>query len=260
VTETVKSADGTLIAYDCTGSGPPLVMVGGALSDRGGAATYVPLLAADLTVYTFDRRGRGDSGDTPPYAVEREIDDLRALVEVAGGTAFVHGHSSGAVLSLLAAADGLPVTKLSVYEPPFMIEGTRERPSAEYAARVQAAVDAGDRATAVETFLREAVQIPDPALAGMQGSPMWPAMLALAHTIPYDNAIVRDGSLPTERLATIAVPTLAIDGGASPEWVRTAVAAVAAAVPGARHLTIPDQDHAVAPPALAPVLLDFLLG
>jgi len=145
-----------------------------------------------------------------------------------------------------------------VYEPPFMLPGTREIPSPDYFARVQAAVDAGDRATAAETFFREAVQIPEPVLEGMKSSPAWPAMLAVAHTIPYDNAVVGDASLPREQLARISVPTLAIAGGASPEWAQASVAALAEAVPGARHVTLPGQTHQVDGAVLAPVLLEFL--
>jgi pimeloyl-ACP methyl ester carboxylesterase len=255
--ETVRSADGTAIAYERSGSGPALVLVGGALSDRRGAAALVPLLADSFTVLAYDRRGRGDSGDTPPYAVAREIEDLHALVEVAGGTAHVYGHSSGGVLALAATADGLPVDRLVVYEPPFMLEGTRTRPTPDVAARVQAAVDEDRRADAVEVFLLEAVQVPPAALAAIQGSPLWPAWLALAHTLPHDNEIVGDGTIPTDTLARVAVPTLAVDGGASPAWARASVAAVAATIPGARHLTLPGQDHAVAPDVLAPVLIDF---
>jgi pimeloyl-ACP methyl ester carboxylesterase len=257
MTETARSADGTTIAFERTGSGPPLVLVGGAFSNRRGADFLTPFLTGAFTVVAFDRRGRGDSGDTPPYAVEREIEDLHALVAAVGGTAGVYGHSSGAVLSLLATAAGLPVTKLAVYEPPFMLPGTREIPSPEYAARVQVAIDAGDRATAAETFFREAVQLPEPMLQGMQASPAWPGMLAVAHTIPYDNAIVGDASLPLAQLARIAVPTLAIAGGASPEWAQASVAALAEAVPGARHVTLPGQTHQVDGAVLAPVLLEF---
>jgi pimeloyl-ACP methyl ester carboxylesterase len=255
--EIARSADGTAIAYERTGSGPPLVLVGGAFSNRHGAAYLTPPLVDAYTVYAYDRRGRGDSGDTPPYAVEREIDDLHALLAAAGGSAFVYGHSSGAVLSLLATASGLPATKLAVYEPPFMLDGTRERPSADYAARVQAAVDAGDRSTAAQTFFREAVQIPEPLLEGMIDSPAWPSMLEVAHTIPYDNAIVGDGSLPTARLATITVPTLAIAGDASPDWAQRSVAELAATIPGAREVRLAGQTHQVDPAVLAPVLREF---
>jgi pimeloyl-ACP methyl ester carboxylesterase len=260
VTETLHSRDGTTIAYERSGEGPALLIIGGAFSNRHSGAAYVPLLAPHFTVYTYDRRGRGDSTDTPPYAVAREIEDLDALAAVAGGSLLVHGHSSGAVLALEATAAGLPVTRLSVYEPPYMVEGTRDRPTAEQAARVQAAVDAGRLDEAARIFLREAVGLPDDAIAMIEQSPGWAGMLAVAPTLPYDNAIVGDGSLPTDRLAGITVPTLVVAGGASPAWARASVAALAECLPNARHLTIEGQAHAVAPEVLVPVLTEFLLG
>ena len=225
MTETVQSADGTTIAYECTGAGPALLLVGGAFNNRRSADQIVPLLAPHFGVIAFDRRGRGDSGDTQPYAVEREVDDLRALAAAAGGSSFVSGHSSGAVLALEATVRGLPVTKLVVYEPPYMIDDTREKPSADYADRVQAAIDAGNRELAAETFLTEAVGMPADVVGTIERSPGWPAMLAVAHTLPYENAIVGDGSMPADRLATISVSTLAMAGGASSEWVRNSVRA-----------------------------------
>jgi len=257
MTETVQSVDGTTIAYERTGDGPGLVLVGGALSNRRAADEIVRMLATHFTVYAYARRGRGDSGDTAPYAVEREIDDLRVLVDAAGGTALVYGHSSGGVLALEATAAGLPVTRLAVYEPPYMIDDTRERPPADFARRVQTAVDAGRRGEAIELFLREAVGLPAEVVAMIEQSPGWQGMLASAHTVPYDIAIVGDGSMPTERLAQITVPTLVMDGGASPQWARNAVVAVARAVAGARRLTVEGQDHAVASNVLAPVLIEY---
>jgi pimeloyl-ACP methyl ester carboxylesterase len=257
MSDTVQSADGTTIAYERTGSGPALIVVGGALSNRQAAGWLAPSLGGHFTVYAFDRRGRGDSTDTPPYAVEREIEDLAGLVAAAGGTAFVYGHSSGAVLALEATARGLPVTRLAVYEPPYMVDDTREKPAPDFASRVQAAVDAGRVDVGIETFLREAVLMPDEVFAMTQQSPMWPGMLAVGHTLPYDIAIVGDGSIPTARFAMIAAPTLVMDGGASPAWIRNAAATAAAAIPGAQRLTVEGQDHAVAPDVLAPLLIDF---
>ena len=255
MTESVQSADGTTIVYERSGSGPALLLVGGAFNNRHSADQLVPLLTSDFTVYAYDRRGRGDSGDTAPYAVARELEDIAALIEAAGGSAMVYGHSSGAVLALEAAASGVPITKLAVYEPPYMDED--RRPAPDYAQRVQAAADAGDMELVIRTFLTEAVGVPIEVVGMIKQSPDWTGMLGVAHTIPYDNAIVGDGSLPTSRIATITVPTLAIAGGASEEWARNAVAAVAAAVPGAELHTIEGQDHAVAGDLLAPVLIDF---
>lgn len=152
------------------------------------------------------------------------------------------------------------MTKPAVYEPPYMIDDTREQPSADYADRVQAAIDAGDRELAAETFLTEAVGMPADFVGSIKRSPGRPAMLAVAHTLPYDNAIVGDGSMPADRLATISVPTLAMDGGASPEWARNSVRALASAIPGAGRRTFAGQEHNAAPDLLAPALIEFFLG
>jgi pimeloyl-ACP methyl ester carboxylesterase len=220
--ETAQSADGTIIAFDRTGDGPPLVLIGGAMSTRVAAAGLASHLD-DLTVVRYDRRGRGDSTDTAPYAVEREIEDLDALLRVVGGSAFVYGHSSGAVLGLRAAEAGLAIPRLALYEPPFMIDDTRELPPPDYVERLRALVAAGRPGDAVEYFLRVAVQVPAGAIAGMQASPMWPGLEAVAHTIAYDAKImgdtVRGNPGPLRRWAAIATPTLVLDGGASPPWL-----------------------------------------
>jgi pimeloyl-ACP methyl ester carboxylesterase len=257
VIKTVHSADGTTIAYERSGTGPAVILVGGALSSRQSARALADLLAPHFTVYAFDRRGRGDSTDAVAYTVEGEVEDLRALVSAAGGSAFVYGHSSGGVLAIEAAARGVPIAKLAVYEPPYMIDETRRKPPADLVTRVQAAVEAGQPDHAAETFLLEAVGFPADVVATTEQSPGWAGMVAVAHTLPYDLALVGDGSMPTARLATIAVPTLVVDGGASPDWARNAVAAVATAIPGARRLTIEGQNHGVTANLLAPALVDF---
>ena len=257
--ETVKSADGTTIAYERSGDGPALIIVGGAFSNRHGAGELIPLLAAHFSVYAYDRRGRSNSGDTMPYAVEREIEDLRALVAAAGDSARMYGHSSGGVLALEAAAGGVPITRLAVYEPPYMVDDTRQKPPADFAARVQAAVDSGHPDEAAETFLSEAIELPAEVVSMIKQSPNWSGMVDVAHTLPYDIALVGDGSMPVERLARIAVPALAMDGGASPEWARNAVAAVTAGIPGATRVTVEGQEHAAAADVIAPLLIDFLL-
>ncbi|MGI9097449.1 MAG: alpha/beta fold hydrolase [Solirubrobacteraceae bacterium] len=251
-----NSVDGTTLAYERTGAGPLLILVGGTFNTRHSVSTLAPLLAPHSTVYAYDRRGRGDSSDTPPYAVEREVEDLHALIAAAGGSALVYGHSSGAALALEATARGLPITKLAVYEPPYMLDDDREEPPSDYATRIQAAVDAGRPDEAAEIFLQD---FPPEVIEAIKQAPAWPGMVATAHTLPYDIAVVEaDGSIPTDRLATIAVPTLAMDGAASPAWAGNAVAAVAEAVPGAQQVTLDGQDHAVADAAVAPVLIDFL--
>jgi pimeloyl-ACP methyl ester carboxylesterase len=255
MTQTVPSKDGTPIAFDRAGDGPPLVVVTGALADRSEAATLAPALPG-FALYTYDRRGRGDSGDRPPYAVEREIEDLDAVIGAAGGEALVFGHSSGAVLALEAAARGLPITRLAVYEPPYILGDDRPRPLG-LAARVRELVDAGERDAAVRAFLREAPQVPEKAVAAMAASPSWPNKTAMAHTLPYDLEICGDQVIPAGRMAAIAVPVLALSGGASPAWARDSVRALADAVPGARHASLEGQTHGVAPEVLAPVLVEF---
>lgn len=256
---TVQSADGTTIAFDRFGDGPPLIFVVGAFSDRSAPRTLAEMLGTELAVITYDRRGRGASGDTPPYSVEREIEDLDALISEASGAAFVFGHSSGAVLALEAAARGSSISKLAVYEPPYIVDDTRARP-AKLGERVSALIASGRRSEAMKLFLTEGPEVPPAAIAAMEASPGWAHMEAIAHTLPYDLAICADLFMPVGRLASIQVPTLALSGGASPDWARNTVAAVAAAIPGAQHTSLDGQTHAAADDVLAPVLAKFFLG
>jgi pimeloyl-ACP methyl ester carboxylesterase len=259
--ETVTSADGTHIAVERTGDGPPVILVGGAFNDRSTVAGLAAELAPGFTALAYDRRGRGDSGDGDGYAVEREIDDLAALIEHAGGSAAVFGHSSGANLALEAARRGLAVERLAVYEPPFVVGDGRPRPGADLFERVRALVEQDHRDEAATLFLTEAAAVPAEMVEGMRAGEMWGWFSGLAHTLPYDVAVCGPGCvLPAERLATITVPTLAIGGGDSPGWLRAAARAVADAVPGARYLTLDGQDHGVLqqPAALRPVLAGFL--
>jgi pimeloyl-ACP methyl ester carboxylesterase len=257
--ETARSADGTGIAIDRYGEGPPLVLVLGAFADRSTPSALAAMLAPAFTVFSYDRRGRGSSGDTAPYAVEREIEDLDAVVGVAGGSAFVYGHSSGAVLALEAAARGLPFTKMVVYEPPYIVEGTRARPSG-LARRVTGLIASGRRSEAAELFLVEGPGVPSEVLTKMKAAPTWSQFEAIAHTLPYDLAVCADQVVPADRLATIEVPTLALSGGDSPQWARAAVEAVVQAIPGCEHRVLDGQTHGVADDVLAPVLGSFLLG
>jgi pimeloyl-ACP methyl ester carboxylesterase len=254
---TVTSADGTTIAFDKTGSGPSLVFVVGAFCDRHTTNSLTKLLAPDFTVYEYDRRGRGDSGDTAPYAARREVDDLRAVVDASGDAPFVFGHSSGAVLALEAAARGVPMAKLVAYEPPYIVEGTRDRPGADLADRLAALVAGGNRDDAAKLFLTEAVQLPPQVVAMIDKSPDWPAMIALAHTLQYDIELCENNEIRPERLGKIAAPTLVLGGENSPEWFHTTVRATAAAIPGARHKFLAGQDHGAADDVLAPILVDF---
>lgn len=250
--ENALSADGTRIAYERTGDGPVLILVGGALNNRHSADALVPHLADNFSVVAFDRRGRGDSTDTRPYAPAREVDDLKALIEAVGGSAMVFGHSSGAVLSLEAAAAGVAITRLAINEPPYLT-GNAETRSATMR-DVEAALEAGDRGTAVEIFIRTTGVPFDPA---MKTQPWFVALEAVARTIPYDLALVGDSSVPVDQLAKITAPTLGLYGGASPAWAAASIAAVVGAIPGATQKVLEGQTHAANPAVLAPVLIDF---
>ncbi len=252
-----RSKDGTTIAFERSGAGSPIILVGGALSERSAGAPLAALLTAYATVFTYDRRGRGDSGDTPPYAVEREIEDIAALIQAAGGSAMVFGISSGAILALEAAALGLSITRLVLYEPPFMVDDSRARLPENFTTQLTMLISSDQRGDAVERFLTQAVEMPAEVVSQMRHAPMWPAIERLAPTLIYDVTIVGDGRLPTERLAAVTIPTLVIAGEKSPAWARNAVQALAEALPGGQHRTLAGQTHNVAPEALAPVVIEF---
>lgn len=255
--ESVSSADGTTIAFQRTGHGPAVVLVSGALWDRHSTESLAAELAPSFTVYEYDRRGRGDSGDTGPYAIERELEDLAAVLAVTGDQPFVFGHSSGAILGLEAAARRLPLAKLAAYEPPFIVDDQRVRPPADLGDRLADLVGAGRRDDAVKLFLTEAVQLSPETLGAVERGPAWPAMTAVAHTLPYDVALSNHSELPADRVASITVPTLVLGGGNSPGWFQATVATVAATIPGAEHRFLDGQDHGAAPEVLAPVLVEF---
>ncbi len=263
--ETARSRDGTYITFDRYGQGHAVILVGGALSDRSAGAALAALLAPHFTTFAYDRRGRGDSGNTSPYAVEREIEDVDALIHEAGGSAFLFGHSSGAVLAL-ETARLLPtrVTKLAMYEPPFIVDHSRPPLSERYHAHLNDLLASGRRGDAVEYFMTNAVGVPPEIVAQMRSSPMWPALERAAHTLPYDAAIMGDNMagtpLPAEKWASVAMPVLVTDGGASPEWARNAVQAIVDVLPNAQRRTLEGQTHAVDPKLLAPVLEEFFDG
>lgn len=248
--ETVTSADGTTIAFDQLGAGPPLVLVAGASCDRAVDAAIAAALAEHFTVLNYDRRGRGGSTDTLPYDVRREIEDLDVLLDAAGGSAVVVGLSSGGGLAALAAAGGLPVTHLVLWEPPYRLDAEGRRAAREYAESLTGLLEEGRRGDAVELFMGM-VGLPPEMIAGMRQSPYWAQGEALAPTLAYDAAVMGDGSLPIDALARIGTPTTVLSGGASPEWMREAANAAAAAIPGARTVVLDGQTHDVAPDVLA---------
>lgn len=260
--ETTKSADGTVIAYDRIGDGPPLIVAVGAFCDR---RTFVPPagLTSRFTVYTYDRRGRGDSSDTQPYSAEREVEDLAAVVAASSSASssasvFAYGHSSGGALVLEAAASGLPLTAVASYEAPYVVAGTREV-AEDPAGRIREMVAAGRRGDAVRYWMTTVVAAPPRVVEMMEGSPAWPALEALTHTLPYDIELTGDQGIPAS-LAAIAVPALVLGGGTSPEWFHRTVQATADAVPGAKLVMVEGYDHNVPPEVIAPVLTEFFLG
>jgi pimeloyl-ACP methyl ester carboxylesterase len=253
--ETVQSADGTTIAYERAGQGQPLIIATGAFCDRHTSDGLVPLLAPHVTVVTYDRRGRGDSGDTQPYAAEREVEDVAALIDTLGGPVFLYGHSSGAIIALEAAMAGLDIAKLVVYEPPYPIG--RKVPE-DLVERVRAAVGEGRRGDAATLFLVEAVGVPAEMVGGISQSPDWPGMQAIAHTLPYD-LILSEEPMPTERLRSIAMPTLSVCGSLSSDFLQRSAAAVAETIPDAKLLTLEGHGHGAPPEVCAAMLLDYLL-
>jgi pimeloyl-ACP methyl ester carboxylesterase len=257
----VVSRDGTTIAYDRLGIGPPVILVLGALCSRalGPGVKLAPLLAAEFTVFTYDRRGRGDSGDTQPYAVEREIEDLEALIQEAGSSVLVFGHSSGAVLALRAAAHGLPIRKLALYEAPLIVDDSRA-PLVKEWADIASFIAEGRRSDALKVFLK-AVGAPAFAIAVMRWLPIWRKIAAVAHTLPYDGALTQEFQkgepLPKGRWTSVTAPALAIAGGKSAAWMRNGAQAVARTLPNAHFHELAGQTHDVSAKALAPLLRDF---
>ena len=252
----VSSRDGTAIAFERSGDGRPVILVGGALSDRSAAAPLAALLARHLAVFSYDRRGRGNSGDTAPYAVEREVEDVDALIAAAGGSAYLYGTSSGAALALEAAARLKGIAKLALWEPPYVLEG-RPRPPGDAAKTSTELVAAGRRGDAVEYFMAKVVGLPPEFVAQMRNAPFWRAQEALAHTLAYDITVMGDFTLPAARAASVTAPTLVLAGGADFSWMRDTARALADAIPGAQARFLDGQGHNVDPAAIAPVLVEF---
>jgi pimeloyl-ACP methyl ester carboxylesterase len=260
----VTSKDGTPIAYERVGRGPAVILVGGGAVDRSENAPLAPELAGRFTVLNYDRRGRGESGDTLPYAVEREIEDLEALVAEAGGSAHLYGISSGGALALEAAAAELAIDKVAVYEVPYNVADDWPREWGEYVEELGELLAADRRGDAFARFMRLA-DTPEEVIAAARSSPMWPGLQAIAPTLAYDAACLGDGQPPTDRLARIAQPTLVATGVAGRQpgaarWVKAldpAAEAIAASIPHAERLTIEGQGHVVDPKTLAAVLEAF---
>lgn len=259
--QTTTSRDGTRIAYVKRGRGPAVILVNGALADRSAGDELAQLLASHFTVYCYDRRGRGDSTDNKPYSVQREVDDIEALVDSAGGSAHVYGKSSGAALALQAAAAlGPKVRKLALYEAPYdETEGAAAQWRA-FRSRLDGLLAADRRADAVSAFM-QFVGAPAEALAKMKASPAWPGMVAMAPTLAYDNAVLGDDrSVPVGVAARATATTLVMDGAASAgpmPFMHATADKLGQAIPGAQREVVPGQAHDVSAKALAPILLRF---
>jgi pimeloyl-ACP methyl ester carboxylesterase len=254
--DTVKSADGTVIAYDRDGDGPALIVTVGAFCTR---QTFVAPddLKQHFTVVTYDRRGRGDSGDTEPFAAEREYEDLAAVAAATGPTPpFIFGHSSGAAIALRAAAAGLRTAGIVAYEAPFATEDAPQ-PSIDLAAHIRELVSSGRRGDAVTFWMSEVVRLPAEVLAQAAGAPWLKALEPLTPTLPYDIAVTA-GGVPTAELGKITTPVLILGGNNSPAWFRQSVAEQASATPGARLTMLDGYDHNAPPEVIAPILIDFV--
>ncbi len=254
--ETVTSKDGTTIAFDRIGDGSPVVLVSGGSTDRMANAPLAELLASDFTVFNYDRRGRGPSGDTPPYAVEREVEDIDAVIGATGGSAFLYGTSSGAALALETAASGVPVTKLALWEPPYILHD-EQKPPLDQVEQYDKMLAEGRRGDAVEYFMSKVVGMPAEFVAQARAAPWWKAQEDLAHTLAYDAIIMGDYSLPTTRAALVTAPTLVLVGGASFPFFKETVEALAKALPKGQTRTLEGQTHDVSPEAMAAVLKEF---
>jgi pimeloyl-ACP methyl ester carboxylesterase len=264
-TDAVASPDDTQIAYTRAGSGDPLVLVDGALNDRsmpgGPNRKLAAALASEFTVFTYDRRGRGDSGNTPPYSVEREVEDLDAVINAAGGSAYVYGISSGGALALEAANRLSSIRRLALYELPFVTDQSRAAIPPDFATHLRGLAESGRRAQALRYFFTTGIGLPPAMVALMRLMPAWSKLKSLAHTLPYDAELIGDAGggrpLPAERWTNATVPTLVIAGGKSPTWMRNAMRSLADVLPNAEHRELAGQTHLVKAKALAPVLSEF---
>jgi pimeloyl-ACP methyl ester carboxylesterase len=254
----VISADGTEIAYERVGTGPAVVLVGGAFCDHNATAELANALAGDFTAVSYDRRGRGESGDNQPYDVRREVEDLTAVINAVGGRAAVHGLSSGAALCLVAAWSGAPVDAVSGVEPPYRVSADAPPVPDDYTATIVELTSTGRRDEAVAYFMTEAVGQPPEAVEEARKMPMWPALEAMAHTLAYDARCLGDGQhgLPAD-LANVTVPVLGVYSTGSPSWLFAGTEAVVKAVPDGEIIGLEGSFHEVPVPTLAPVLADF---
>ena len=260
--KTVTSKDGTTIAFDQWGEGPTVILVDGALQYRAFDQGMVPLaelLAPHFTVIHYDRRGRGDSTDTQPYALEREIEDIEALIDEAGGSASLYGISSGAALAMEAAIElGDKVSKLAMYEAPYNDDEAAQQAWRKYVKELRELLDAGRKGDAVGLFMMLVGASPED-VEGIRQTPMWPLWESIGHTLAYDHiaALGEDAAIPTERAARVNLPALVMDGSESFPFMHSTALALANAMPKGKHRTVEGQTHEVSAEAVAPLLIEF---
>jgi pimeloyl-ACP methyl ester carboxylesterase len=255
----VISKDGTSIAYSKTGNGPTIIVVDGALCSRafGPTPKLVPLLSNNFSVVTYDRRGRNESGDTAPYSVEREIEDVEELIKEAGDSVYMVGFSSGAALAFRAAASGLAIKKLAMYEAPYIMNMGGHNPPADTAEQLKQLIASGQRSAAVKFFMKDMVGIPGIIPAIMSLTPIWKKLKAVAHTIPYDAAIMDGFSIPAALATKINIPTLVMNGSKSQVSLRNASKKLSELIPNAHYKVLKGQTHDVSMKSIAPELIEF---
>lgn len=257
----VTSKDGARIAFEKTGRGPAVIVVNGALAHRNfyGDKPLAARLSEQFTAYIYDRRGRGESTDTPSDSVDREIEDIDALIADAGGSANLYGISSGAALAFQAAAKLGPtkVSKLALYEPPYGPDGESQKQ--DFAAkkqRIHELLRTGQPGDAVAFFL-STVGTPPEAIEGMKRSPEWESMKKIEPTLAYDFLVLGDGTVPRDIARAITVPALVMDGENTMDFMHATADRLAQLMPRAERKTLTGQTHQVEPDALAPVLIEF---
>jgi len=260
--ETVTSADGTKIAFWRDGAGPPLLLVHGGICDHLAWYFVVPLLARHFTVYTFDRRGRGGSGNSLPYSAEREVEDILAILHAIGEPAHLAGHSAGGILALKVATRGANLLTLTLYEPAYVIDGARERPAPEVLDRIRCLLDAGDYDEVIRIAMRESVGMSEAEIAEMEAGPGWEHLCGVAEAVPHDWMLWEE-RLEAENVRAVRAPVLVVTGSDSPEWLRVSAEAVLAAFPNARRAELPGHGHSAmitGPELFAKTVIDFALG
>ena len=256
---TAISRDGTIIAYDKKGQGFPVILIDGALCSRnmGPMPGLSELLSPEFTVIHYDRRGRNDSGDTAPYSVEKEMEDIDALIKTAGGEADVFGISSGAMLAMTAVSRGLSIRKLAIYEPPFSVDKNAHITPADSEVKLKKLIANNDRSGALKFFMKDMIGLPAIFTYIMRLLPVWSKLKRVAHTLPYDAAVMGDFTLPGDMITSIKIPTLVAGGEKSPAGLKSAVRAVAGMIPNHKFEELKGQTHNVSPKVLAPILINF---